>query len=162
MHIRVFRPADARALAALFFASVRTLGLCHYSQSQVEAWAPEIPDPVWYERRAADGRIFLVAADEEQHPLAYADLELNGHIDHLYCRPDYAGRGVASNLYDCLEQKGHEQGIVRLYVDASEAARSFFLRKGFAELQRREFSLLGVTLHNYRMEKLLIPQDHGR
>jgi putative acetyltransferase len=162
MYIRDFRPADAQAIAALFFDSVRALGLRYYNQSQVEAWAPEIPGPAWFELRAEDGRIFLVAADEEHHPIAYADLEMNGHIDHLYCRPDYAGRGVASNLYDHLEQEGRVRGIVRLHVEASEVARGLFLRKGFVESERREFSLRGVTLHNYRMEKRLIRQDHDR
>jgi putative acetyltransferase len=30
--------------------------------------------------------------DEDDEPLAFADLEMDGHIDHLFCRPDAAGK----------------------------------------------------------------------
>jgi putative acetyltransferase len=96
-----------------------------------------------------------VAADESDRPLAFGDLERNGRIDHLYCRPDVAGTGVASALYDRLEAAARDRGIGRLHVDASEPARRFFLRKGFTVLQRREFALGGVAIHNFAMEKRL-------
>jgi putative acetyltransferase len=157
IQIRSFRPEDAQGLAELFFASVRELGPRHYSPEQVAAWAPAIPDPGDYRSRASDGRVFLIAVDGENQPAAYGDLEMNGHIDHFFCRPDAAGTGITSILYDHLERFARGRTIVRLYVEASEAARGFFLRKGFAELERREFLLRGILVHNYAMEKLLNP-----
>jgi putative acetyltransferase len=155
MRIRPFRPGDAPALALIYHAAVHEIGALHYSPAQVEAWAPEVPDPDGFVRRAADGRVLLVAADEDDEPLAYGDLEPDGHIDHLYCRPDVAGTGVASELYDRLEAEARHLGIGRLYVEASEPARRFFLRKGFVLLHRRDFTLRGVAIHNFAMEKRL-------
>jgi putative acetyltransferase len=68
------------------------------------------------------------------------------------------GSGVASALYDRLEQEAKERGLGRLFVEASETARKLFLRKGFTELKRSDFVLRGVRIHNYLMEKLLRPQ----
>lgn len=155
MPIRSFRPEDAPALARIFYAAVHQIGALHYSAEQLKAWAPAVPDPERFLERGADGRILLVAADESDRPLAYGDLEANGHIDHLYCRPDVAGTGVASALYDRLEAAAKARGIGRLFVEASEPARRFFLRKGFILLRRLEFTLAGVPIHNFAMEKTL-------
>jgi putative acetyltransferase len=97
----------------------------------------------------------LVAVNENDEPIAYAELESNGHIDHLYCHPEVIGTGVASALYDRLEQHAREHLMTKLFVEASEGARRLHIRKGFAELERREFIMGGVTIHNYLMEKLI-------
>jgi len=62
--IRFYEPKDAAFLGAVFFDAVRTGGLRDYSQSQVEAWALAMPDPVRFEARAKDGRLMLVAVNE--------------------------------------------------------------------------------------------------
>lgn len=155
MYVRSFRPGDAPALARIFYDSVHQVGGLHYSLEQLNAWAPVVPGPERFLEQAADGRILLVAADDSDRPLAYGDLEMNGHIDHLYCRPDAAGTGVASALYDRLEAAAGDCGIGRLHLEASEPARRFFLRKSFILLQRRQVALDGVAIHNFAMEKLL-------
>jgi putative acetyltransferase len=153
--VRPFRGADAEALAAIFFAAVREVASHHYSQAQVEAWAPGLPDPASYIRKAGDGRAILVAVDGADQPLAYADLETDGHIDHIYCRPDRTRSGVAVALYEAIEALARGQGLRRLHVEASEPARRFFERRGFITLGRRDFAIRGVAIHNYRMEKRL-------
>src|SRR5687768_6431038 len=135
MHIRSFRSADAPALARIFHAAVHQVGGLHYSLEQLNAWAPAVPNAERFLEQGADGRILLVAADDSDQPLAYGDLEMNGHIDHLYCRPDVAGTGVASALYDQLEAAAKDRGISRLHVEASEPARRFFLRKRFVLIE---------------------------
>jgi len=155
MKVRSFQPSDAPALAALFHAAVHGIARLHYSEAQVNAWAPATPDPARFRARAADGRIVLVAVDEEDAPLAYGDLEADGHIDHLFCRPDAAGTGVTAALYAALEAEAQARKIARLHVEASEPARRFFLRQGFTQLARRDFELAGVAIHNFAMEKRL-------
>ena len=154
-HIRPYESKDAESLCAVFFDAVRVTGLRDYSDAQVKVWAPAIPDPTDFEARASDGRIVFVAVNESDDAIAYGDLETNGHIDHLYCRPETTGVGIASALYDRIEQKARELKIARLFVEASEAARRLFLGKGFIEVNRREFLLHGLPIHNYRMEKSL-------
>ncbi len=153
MRIRPYEAKDASAIAAIFFDSVRQGALRDYSPAQVAAWAPTMPDMSQVQARAGDGRLVLVAVHSADEPAAYIELEANGHIDHLYCRPDLIGEGLASALYDRVEQEARRRGLTRLYVEASEAARRLFLKKGFVELERRGFQLKGVRLHNYRMEK---------
>jgi putative acetyltransferase len=155
MRIRAFRNDDAKALAEIFHASVREAGLRDYTLEQVEAWSPSPPDPARYVQRGLEDRTFLVAVDDDDQPIAYGDLKADGHIDYLYCRPDVVGTGVASALYDDLEAAARQRGLVRLSVNASEAARRLFLRKGFSVVRRNDLLRMGVPIHNYSMEKAL-------
>lgn len=97
----------------------------------------------------------LVAVDGAGRPVAFGDLEPDGHIHFLYCAPEAAGTGVTATLYDALERIARAQGIVRLYAEASEPARRFFARQGFRTIGRRDFDIEGVPIHNYAVEKRL-------
>lgn len=159
--IRQYDAKDAVALANLYVRSVRIIGPCDYSSSQVEAWLSLRPSAERMHQFSTDGRTRLVAVDVSDQPMAFADLENDGHIAFLYCSPEVAGTGVASALYDELERIAREHGAIRLYSEASEAARRFFLRKGFVVTARRQFEISGVPIHNYAVEKLLRHEDMG-
>lgn len=152
--IRSYVQRDAADLADVFFRSVREVAVSDYTAAQVVAWAPKRATPAKMHETASDGRQTLVAADRDR-AVAYIDLEPDGHIDHLYCAPEAAGHGVASQLYEAIEAEARKQGISRLYTEASELARRFFERKGFVVLERQSKVLRGVRIHNYRMAKNL-------
>ena len=103
----------------------------------------------------ADGRRCWVAVDDQDRVTAFVDLEPDGHIDVLFADPAVAGRGVTGALLDVLEQAARESGLSRLYVEASEPARRFFLKRGYSVVRRRDFEIGGVAIHNYAMEHRL-------
>lgn len=155
MRLRHYMPADAPALSALYARSVIELGPRDYAPAQVSAWASRAPGANAMAARLGDGRLVLVALGEEDQPLGFFDLEPDGHIDLFYCLPEVVGTGVASALYERIEQEARGKGIARLYTEASEAARRLFLRHGFTELARRDFQIGSVPIHNFAMEKRL-------
>jgi len=150
--IREYRPDDAGPMAALYFDAVRTIGVRAYSLDQVVAWASEPASPTMVQERAADGRKTLVAVNSTDEVIGYADLERKGHLDHLYCRPDVVGNGVGGALIDAILECARDWRLERVSVHASEIARPVFERKGFSLKERRDFTLRGVAIHNYRME----------
>ena len=153
--IRAYDPRDAAGLAVVFFRSVRQVARSDYTAVQGRAWAPEPRTAEWAHAEASDGRLVLVAADADDRPVAYIDLEPDGHIDRLFCAPEAAGQGVASRLYDAVEAAAREQGITSLFTEASELARRLFARKGFVIAERQDLVIRGVPIHNYRMAKVL-------
>lgn len=153
--LRAYSSADAAEMSELYYESARELGARRYSREQVAAWAPAPVDPRTVHARATDGRTTLIVADDRGRLLGYGDLEPDGHIDHLYCRPGAAGTGVAATLLDELITQASDSGIERLYVEASELARGLFERRGFTVLHRRDFDVGGVAIHNYAMERQL-------
>jgi putative acetyltransferase len=155
MPVRQFKPGDEPHLAEIFHSAIHQVASRHYSEAQVNAWAPRVPAEERFAARAADGRTIIIATDDNDRPMAYGDLEPDGHIDHLFCRPEVAGTGLAAAVYGELETEAVSKGIDRLYVEASEPARRFFLRQGFEVIERNDFELSGVPIHNFRMEKRL-------
>ena len=157
--VRAYDQRDAAGTADVFYRSAREVALSDYTVAQVTAWVPGPLDPAQEHERSSDGRLVLVAVDEDDHVVAFIDLEADGHIDRLYCAPEAAGRGIASQLYDTVEAAAREQGIARLYTEASELARRFFERKRFTVKERQDKVLRGVDIHNYSMFKDLAPAD---
>lgn len=153
--IRAFRPDDAAVLAEVFHEAVHSIGRKDYSQAQVEAWSPKPVPALQFLDRVSDGRSVFVAVGEDDFPCAFIELEEDGHIDCFYCHPDRAGTGVARALYRHLEEAALAAGLTHLYVEASEAARRFFLREGFRVVRRRDFERNTVPIHNYLMDKHL-------
>lgn len=153
--IRTYEPRDAADVADVFFRSVRQVAISDYTPAQVSAWAPEPRTPEWAHQWAGDGRLVLLATDENDRAVAFIDLEPDGHIDRLFCAPEAAGQGIASRLYEAMEAAARQQQISRLYTEASELARRFFARKGFVVLERQDMVIRGVPIHNYKMAKAL-------
>ncbi len=153
MKVREFRPDDAEDLPLVLHASVHAVGRKAYTQAQLEAWSPKPMTGDVFLARASDGRSVFVGVDEAEKPIAFIELEKDGHIDCFYCHPEVVGTGVGRKLYDRLEKEAVTAGLSRLYVEASETAKRFFLRQGFAMIKRRDFERQGVPIHNYLMEK---------
>jgi len=159
MRIRDFIIDDAPLLTELYRRSVNKLGARHYGPAQIAAWAALAPTPQRLADLAGDGRRRLVADDPEGRPLAFADLEPDGHIHFFYCAPEGAGTGIAGRLYAALEAVARQWGLGRLHVEASESAKRFFEKQGFSVIARRDFDLAGVSIHNYAAEKRLTGSD---
>ena len=153
--IRPYKPGDAADLTAILHEAVHAIGARDYTPEQLGAWSPARMPSEDYVARVADGRTVLVAAVAGARPAAFIELEADGHIDCFYCHPDAAGSGVSRALFRQAQSRAIEAGTPRLFVEASEAARRFFLREGFQVLALREFLLRGVKIHNYAMEKTL-------
>lgn len=157
MHIRSYQTKDAADLPGIFRRAVEVIGPQDYSTAQVEAWLSRAPSAERIHALYTDGRTALVATGDHDRPVAFGDVEADGHIDMLYCAPEAAGSGIVSALYDRIELEMRRRRVGRVYVEASEAARRFFLKKGFAVVARREFPIGGVPIHNFAMEKELGP-----
>jgi putative acetyltransferase len=96
--IRPYRDGDAETVAAVCAAAIEAIGPRAYSAEQVAAWRARHPGPQRYQDVIANGAEIIVAANDQDRPVAYALLERDGHLDHLYCHPDHTRRGLADLL----------------------------------------------------------------
>jgi putative acetyltransferase len=153
MQIRPYRCADAAALARLYYETVRSVNLADYSQAEVEAWAPAIPDTASWNGRLIQGRTLV--AEDETGLLGFCMLEPEGCVDLLYVRKDVVRRGIGAALLERVEALARGLGLTRLWTEASRTARPFFERNGYRFLQERVVERFGVKLTNFEMEKTL-------
>jgi putative acetyltransferase len=151
--LRPFRPDDARALLALFRDTIRRVNSRDYSPVQVAAWASDDIDTVsWFGRFA--GR-FVLVAEKAGHPVGFAELERDGHIDRVYVAADHQRCGIGRQLLAAVVAEARRVGPARLFTEASITARPFFENQGFAVLAPQVVVCRGAEFVNYRMERVL-------
>lgn len=152
--LRPFLPADAPHLAELFRESVETLTEDFYDEDQRTAWAARADDEAAFAAKLA--RALTIVALVEKEIAGFAALEGNETIEMLYVRPDVARQGVGSTLLDALEKLAGARGTSTLQVEASDAARDFFTKRGFQAQSRNTIEIDGEWLGRTRMTKALV------
>lgn len=128
--LRPLLAEDVPMLAAIFRASIDELTEDDYSEAQREAWMQAAGDEQAFGARLM-GQLSLVGTLGGS-PVGFASLKDNTHVDMLYVHPAAAGGGVGSALCDALERLAAARGAAALTVDASDTARDFFTKRGYA------------------------------
>jgi putative acetyltransferase len=121
IRIRAYRAEDLDALIDLFTGSVRQVASRDYSPAQIEAWAPLAVNREQWATRL--GSRPTCVAEAGGQIVGFSDLEPDGHIDMLFVHADHQGQGVARALLSHIHARADEQGIGRLFTEASITAR---------------------------------------
>jgi len=105
-------------------------------------------------RRRFSERIAFVA-EHDSEIVGFATLEPDGNLDYIYAHRRFQRQGVASALFQRIEQEAISRGVTRIFTEASITARPFFDRLGFRMIASQRIKHRGISFINYRMEKLL-------
>lgn len=152
LHLRLFQPGDEQTLMALFRETVHRVNGRDYSPAQLQAWAPDHLDPSRWQGFAE--RYTLIAECAHQ-VVGFTDVENTGHIDRFFVHADFQRRGIGAALMTGILQEALKQGWPRVFAEVSVTARAFFETFGFVVLAEQEVTVRGVTLKNFRMERVL-------
>jgi len=149
--IRRFTEHDIRPLWQLKFNTIRSINAQHYSASQIAAWAPEDMDMALWRKRITEMNPYI--AEVAGKIVGFADLQLDGYIDHFFCHKACIGQGVGGKLMQTLIQVARSRGLPRLYSNVSITAKPFFAHYGFTVIREQLVEVRGERLQNYQMEK---------
>ncbi|WP_267549610.1 GNAT family N-acetyltransferase [Rhizobium rhizogenes] len=150
--IKAYEPNDVRVTIDIFLRAIRETASKDYSPEQIAAWAKVDDAEVWAQYRAS--RPTWLAMNGPM-PVGFTDLKPDGCLDMMFVDPDHQGKGIASLLLATVEKAARDQGLQRIFTEASLTARPFFERKGFVVLAAQQVQKRGQTLANFRMEKML-------
>jgi putative acetyltransferase len=156
LSLRPMLPTDVPQLAEIFRASVEELAAEDYSESQREAWASVVDDEEGFAKKLG-GQLTLIAALAGD-PVGFISLAGADKLDMLYVHPSAVGQGAGSLLADAIEKLAGGRGAIKLKVDASDNALSFFEKRGYVPQQRNTIVRAGEWLANTSLEKQLVPQ----
>jgi putative acetyltransferase len=145
--------SDIAALTRVFYRAVREGAGPEYSTEQRAAWAPAPPEVEAWDKRLTPQTVFV--AELEGAVIGFMSVRPDGYIDLAFVDPEHIGHGVAQILYGRLESHAREQGMERLFSDASARARTLFERQGWTVEAAQKPVVRGVEMHNYRMSKSL-------
>ncbi|ANA35045.1 putative N-acetyltransferase YafP [Ralstonia mannitolilytica] len=153
MLIRAFHSSDAPGLRVVFHSAVHGLAASHYRPDQLDAWAPASYDAADWAQRMCRIQPFVVEIDG--HPVAYADLQPDGLIDHFFVAASHARQGIGQQLMRHIVSLAGQRGLAHLHAYVSLAAEPFFARNGFAIRQRQTVAVRGVALDNAWMARVV-------
>ena len=157
--LRPYLPMDAPLLAEIFRAGVEELTADDYSEAQQAAWVEAADDEEAFAEKLAGG--LTLVATFGGAAVGFASLAENVRIDMLYVHPAAAGQGAGAMLCDALEKLAAARGTKELTVEASDTARGFFERRGFAAQSRNTVFRAGEWLANTTMVKPLSGATKG-
>jgi putative acetyltransferase len=151
MYVRDLRPGEERVLWKLFYDTIHSVNIRHYSQSQVDAWAPEDLDPSVWEQKMQSICPFVAEIDDQI--IGYSDLQTSGLIDHFFVHHLWQRRGVGRLLMTEIDRRASRSQLHQLETHASITARPFFEAFAFVVVREQELEMRGVKLRNYFMQR---------
>lgn len=149
---RDYQPQDVQALANIFYYTIHRINIQHYTEEQVDVWAPTscLEAEGWAKRFSRTKPIIATAGNQI---VGFAEFEPNGHIDCFYCHDEWIGKGVGSALMKEILRRARNSGIPLIFSDVSITAKPFFEKWGFKVVTQQTVVRKGVELTNFKMER---------
>jgi putative acetyltransferase len=149
--IRPYTSTDLDAVIDIFQRAVRETASRDYNEAQISAWS-QVDYSRW-EMRRMSRPTWLALVDGQ--PAGFTDLEPDGHLDMMFVHPAFNGRGIATELFKTVIESARQQGIQRVFTEASITAKPFFEKQGFAVITSQLVEIRGQVLQNFKMEKYI-------
>lgn len=130
--VREFHVTDVDQIVTLVYQTVHAINAYDYTVEQVAAWAPKLSADERKERiqrlRESLSHNISYVAVRATIIVGFADITVDGYLDHLFAHKDFQGQGSASGLLHRVQREalGHEP----IRTDASITAKPFFEHKG--------------------------------
>lgn len=147
MIIRKYQPSDCKELTELFYNTVHNVNAKDYTKEQLNVWATgQVDLEKWNELFQEH---FSIVAVDDEIIVGFGDIDETGYLDRLYVHVDYQGKGIATSIFNQLEQavKGD------ITTHASITAKPFFEKRGYKIVKEQQVERQGIFLTNYVMTK---------
>jgi putative acetyltransferase len=153
MLLREFKSGDEPHLLEVFYSAIHDVACRDYTPEQLDAWAPRSITPGRWAAKMQEISPFVV--EHDGRPIAYADVQPTGYMDHFFVAAPFNGRGVGSMLMLRILDTAAAGKIPVLTSNVSRTAQGFFRRFGFVIVEERAPVRDGVVIPNALMKKEL-------
>lgn len=152
--VRAGRADEVEQIYEVHRDSVNALCGSHYTEEQLRGWLAGRSARM-YLPAIERGRLW-VFEDEARELCGFAEIDGN-ELTKLFIRGDRAARGVGRTLLETAAAAIRATGAAKVVVEATTNARDFYVRQGFIETGRGEFSHGegGEPLQIVKMERSL-------
>lgn len=153
--IRTATIDDAEAIFAIHHESIHGLCTHDYTNVEIDAWMPPTRTADKYRNDIKSEKQIYVIAEIDGQPAGFSYFH-DGKITSCYVHPDYARQGVATALFQYVEEATLAQDISRIWLSSSITALPFYRKMG---MRLKEESIMrfqnGVEIPIFKMYKNL-------
>lgn len=129
MYIRRLLDDEYEDVVKLITQTVHTVCTKEYTKEELDAWAPDNFDINKFKSNIYG--CYNLVAFEKGKLVGFISATTGGYINRLYTHKDYLRKGIASALYNKVEEWAKERNIPELVLDSSKTAEGFYLKMGF-------------------------------
>ncbi len=148
VNIREAYCSDLEEMQRLFLGAIKNIPNSDYSKKQTEAWSSTVKNKERWKSMLANQ--YVLIAEINSKIVGFGSLDKN-YIDFMYVHKDFLRKGIASKIFEGLQNKSIELGYSQLTSKVSKTARPFFERKGFSIIKENKNIINGVEIINYKM-----------
>lgn len=149
--VRPLMPDDLPALLTIFRQAIQVGSANDYTQQERNAWS-QAQSQAGLISALSEGEV--VVAEWESKLVGFAH-RVADYLNMIYVHPDSSRLGIATLLYQHLEDGARIEGQARLTTHASKTATPFFEYMGFALETAEAVERNGVALARNIMAKPL-------
>ena len=147
MIIRKYEITDCEEIAELFYNTVHSINAKDYTKEQLDVWATDKIDLEKWNKSLLQN--YSIVAIDKDTIIGFWYIDKTGYIYHLFVHKEYQKKGVATAIWNKLEQS--IQG--KIFTYASITAKPFFPKRGYLVIKKQEVERQGIYLTNFVMEK---------
>jgi putative acetyltransferase len=151
--IRQATSNDLAEILQLFKETIEVINAKDYSPEQIIVWKNGASKKERWLKKISEQYFLLAEVDNKL--AGFGSITHDGYLDFMYVSKDHQNMGVASKIYDNLEEFAMANEFDKIISDVSITAKFFFERKGFEIVQEQQVEIEGIALTNYKMQKHL-------
>ncbi|WP_027374675.1 MULTISPECIES: GNAT family N-acetyltransferase [Chryseobacterium] len=153
MIIRKGNENDLAEMKQLFAETITSICKDDYTEEQLEAWRSGAENNERWLKVIHEQ--FVLVAISEHTIVGFATLDQGNYLDLFFVHKNYQHQGIASQLYEQIENAARKQTERYIRSDVSKTAKSFFEKLGFYVLKEQIVPIKGIALTNFKMQKNL-------
>ncbi|WP_185225756.1 GNAT family N-acetyltransferase [Chryseobacterium indologenes] len=153
MIIRRGNENDLAEMKQLFAETITSICKDDYTEEQLEAWRSGAENNERWLKVIHEQ--FVLVAISEHTIVGFATLDQGNYLDLFFVHKNYQHQGIASQLYEQIENAARKQTERYIRSDVSKTAKSFFEKLGFYVLKEQIAPIKGIALTNFKMQKNL-------
>nr|WP_236263881.1 GNAT family N-acetyltransferase [Dysgonomonas sp. Marseille-P4677] len=125
-----------------------------YSIEEVEDWA-SCGNDLKHIAELVNNLYFIVAENEKSQIVGFASIRKDGYLHSMFIHKDHQKLGIASLLYQDIEDFAYRNNIQSITSEVSITAKGFFEKQGFKVDEEQMRKTNELCLKNYKMSKKL-------
>ena len=153
MFIRRLLDDEYDDVVKLITQTVHTVCANDYTKEEIDAWVPYNFDVNKFRTNIC--RCRNLVAVKGGKIVGFISAEVSGYINRLYTHKDFLNQGIATALFNKIEQWAIQSGIPELSLDSSKTAEGFYLKMGFVKSGVSVMERGNVVFRNTVMKKKL-------